>query len=103
MRKTNLAALAALTVVAGCASGLSEQAAGIRVVPNDPTALRHCKTLGAVAARSQPVLFESAARSDALAQILEAAARIDADTVAITSESEDKSVVTLRGVAYKCR
>lgn len=103
MRKTVPAALAALLVVTGCASRLTDEAAGIRVVPNDPAALRGCKTMGSVAARSQPVMLESAGRSDALAQMLEAAARMDADTVAITSESEDKNVVTLRGVAYKCR
>ncbi len=103
MRNSTLAALAVLTIVAGCASGLSEQAGRIRVVPNEPAALSGCKTLGSMATRSQPVLLESAARSEALAQLLEAAARMDADTVAITSESEDKNVVTLRGVAYKCR
>ncbi len=103
MRKTVLAMLAALTVLTGCASRLSEQAAAIRVLPNEPAALRHCQTLGGVAGRSQPVLLESAGRSDALDQMLEAAARMDADTVTVVSENEDKNVVTLRGVAYKCR
>jgi hypothetical protein len=103
MRKTFPAALAALTIVAGCASRLSDEAAGIRVVPNEPAALRGCKTVGSMAARSRPVFLESGGRADALAQMLEAAARMDADTVTITSESEDKNVVTLRGVAYQCR
>ncbi len=103
MRATVLIVLVALTIMAGCSTPLTERAARVRVIPHDAAAMSGCKTLGSVAGRSHPVLLESAARSEAMAHLLDAAARMDADTVAIVSTSAtDDGVVTLHGVALKC-
>lgn len=103
MRKTLLIALMALTLAAGCSTPLTEGAARIRIIAHDAAAMSGCKTLGAVAGRSRPVFLESGGRSDAMVELLEAAARIDADTVAISSTTENNNVVTVQGVALKCR
>lgn len=102
MRITVLIVLAALTILAGCVTPLTERAARVRVIPHDAAAMRGCKTLGSVAGRSRPVLLESAARSEALAHLRDAAARMDADSVAIVNTTAADEVVTLHGVALKC-
>lgn len=102
MHRTVLVALLALTVVTGCSTPLTERAAQVRVIPHDTVAQSGCKMLGSVAGRSRPVLLESAARSEAMSHLLDAAARMDADTVAVVDSTVVESVVTVRGVALKC-
>jgi len=102
MRATVLIVLVALTVVAGCATPLTERAARVRVIPHDAASMSGCKQLGSVAGRSKPVLLESAAEAEAMAHLRDAAARMDADAVAIVNTTVSDEVVTLYGVALKC-
>jgi uncharacterized protein YbjQ (UPF0145 family) len=88
--------------LAGCATSLTDGAARIRVIQNDSPAAKACTQLGSVAGRSKGLLFESAAKSKAMADLLDAAANMGADTVAIVKTTEAEEVITLYGVALKC-
>lgn len=88
--------------LAGCATPLTDRAARIRVIQNDGPSVTACTQLGSVAGRSKGLLFESAAKSKAMADLLDAAANMGADTVAIVKTTESEEVVTLYGVALKC-
>jgi len=88
--------------LAGCATSLTDSAARIRVIQNDSPAVKACAQLGAVAGRSKGLLFESAAKSKAMADLLDAAANMGADTVAIVKMTEAEEMITLYGMALKC-
>lgn len=102
MRATVLIMLAGLVAVAGCSTPLTERASLVRVIPQEAVAASGCKTLGSVAGRSHPVLLESAAESEAMAYLRDAAARMDANAVTVVNTTTDNEVVTIRGLALKC-
>ena len=102
MRLSLLIGLLLVTLLSGCATPLSERAAGLRVLPQDSSVLRQCVTLGSVAGRSSRLRLESAAESKAMADLLDTAAGMDANAVTLVNTTVADEVVTLYGLALKC-